>query len=59
MHDIWLKVIGHPYNAVVVPGRVGMEECSLDLIFLKIRDRPFVFLVEAGAVFSDSLNVIF
>ena len=26
-----------------VPGRVGMEECSLD--FFLIRDRPFVFSV--------------
>ena len=32
-----------PKNAVAVPGRVGMAECSLELIFL-IRDRPFVFL---------------
>ena len=29
------------------PGKVGMAECSLDLIFL-IRDRPFVFLVGGG-----------
>ena len=26
-----------------MPGRVGMEDCSLDLIFL--RDRPYFFLV--------------
>ena len=36
-----------PLNAVAIPGRVGMAECSLDLIFL-IRDRPFVFLVVGG-----------
>ena len=28
-----------------------MEECSLDLIFFKIRDGPFIFLVWGGAVF--------
>ena len=48
-----------PYNDVAVPGRVGMAECSLDLIFL-IRDRPFVFLVGGGGgqglIFSNSLN---
>ena len=33
MRDKWFKVWGHPYNAVAVPGREGMEECSLDLIF--------------------------
>ena len=32
------------YNVVAVPGRVGLEECSLDLIFFKTRDRPFGFL---------------
>ena len=43
-----------PYNDVAVPGRVGMAECSLDLI----RDRPFVFLVggREGLIFSNSLN---
>ena len=34
-------------NTVAVPGKVGIEECSLDLIFFyKIRDRRFVFLGE-------------
>ena len=50
MHGIWLismkcmvygsKYEAIPLNAVAVPGRVGMAECSLDLI-LVIRDRPF------------------
>ena len=31
-------------HAAAVPDRVGMAECSLDLIFLN-RDRSFVFLV--------------
>ena len=45
-----------PSNAVAVPGRVGMAECSLDLIFL-IGNRPFVFLVRGqGLIFSNSLN---
>ena len=34
-----------------------MEECSPDLIFFKIKVRPFVFLVERGAVFSNSLKL--
>ena len=39
-----------------VPGRVGMAECSLDLIFL-IRDKPFDFLVWGGGlIFSNSLK---
>ena len=32
MHGIWLNE-AIPQNAVAVPGRVGMAECSLDLIF--------------------------
>ena len=36
---------------VAVPGRVGMEECSLDLIFVLGAARPFGFLVGEGAVF--------
>ena len=54
IHDIWHIIIsmkcmvyGSKYGAVAVPDRVGMAECSLDLIFL-IRDRPFVFLVWGG-----------
>ena len=35
-------------NAVVVHGRVGMEECSLYLFLFLIRDRPSVFLVGEG-----------
>ena len=39
---------------IAVPGRVGMAECSLDLIFL-IRDRPFplVLLVGGGGAGAD------
>ena len=39
-------------------GRVGMEECSLDLIFL-IRDRLFGSLDGAGADFFQQLKVDF
>ena len=35
-------------NDVALPGTVGMGECSLDLIFFKIRDDPFGFLVVVG-----------
>ena len=46
-------------SAAAVPGRVGMAECSLDLIFLII-DRPFVYLVWGqGLIYSNSLNWIF
>ena len=43
------------YEAIL--GGVGMEECSLDLIFLKIRDMSFVFLV--GLFFPTALYTIF
>ena len=33
MPYMWLKVWGHPKKAVAVHGRVGLEECSLDLFF--------------------------
>ena len=35
-------------NSIAVPGRVGVEECSLDLIFLLGAARPFGFLVGEG-----------
>ena len=55
MHDIWLKVIGHPYNAVVIPGRVGMEECSLDLIFfLKLETDHLFFWLGQGMFFPTA-----
>ena len=38
-------------NSVAVPGRVGMEECSLVLIFLLGAARPFGFLVGEGLFF--------
>ena len=45
-----------------VPGRVGMEECSLDLTFFKKnRDRRtliLVFCLRAMKIFSNSLNLI-
>ena len=43
MHDIWLKYEANLKNAV--PGRVGLEECSLYLFLFKLRDIPFGFLV--------------
>ena len=45
------------HDAVALPGRVGMAECSLDLIFL-LRDRLFVFLV-VGADFFQQLKLDF
>ena len=39
-------------NSVAVPGRVGVEECSLDLIFLLGAARPFGFLVGEGLFFQ-------
>ena len=39
-------------NAAAAPGRVGIAECSQDLIVL-IRDRPFVFLVGGGGAGAD------
>ena len=44
------------YEAIAVPGRVGMEECSLDLNFLLGAPRPFVFLVGVGLFFSNRPN---
>ena len=38
-----------------VPGRVGMEECSLHLIFQLEAARPFGFLV--GAVFFQQMKL--
>ena len=47
-------------NAVAVPGRVGMAECSLDLIFFNYRQTIFFWLGGgAGADFSNSLNKFF
>ena len=43
------------YKAILkffsVPGRVGMEECSLDLIFSCGAARPLGFLVGEGLFF--------
>ena len=37
-----------------------MAECSLDLIFFKIRDRPFVFLFGGqGLIFFQQLKLDF
>ena len=44
-----------PQNADAVLGRVGMEECSLDLIFI-IGDRPFLLVMRQGLIFVNSLN---
>ena len=42
---------------IAVPGRVGMEECSLYLFLFKLRGMPFGFLVGGqGMIFSDNLN---
>ena len=59
MHNIWLKVIGHPYNAVVIPGSVGMEECSLDLIFFKLETDHLFFWLGQGLFFFQQLKLIF
>ena len=41
------------YEAILIPGNVGMGECSLDWIFSKKnRDRPFCYLM--GAVIPNS-----
>ena len=49
MHGIWLKVSkAIPKNVVAVPGRVGMAECSLDLIFFLLETDHLFFLVGGG-----------
>ena len=40
-------------NSVAVPGRVGVGECALDLIFLLGAARTFCFLVGEGLFFSN------
>ena len=40
----------HPLNAVAVPGRVGMEECSLGLNYFN-QGQAIDFLVGRGAAF--------
>ena len=60
--------LGHGIHAIIIifmlymiycskydPGRVGIEECSLDLMFL-IRDRPLGFQV--GAFFCRSSYIL-
>ena len=48
-----------PINAVAVPGRVGMAECFLDLMFFLIRDRPLGGGGGAGADYFQQLKLDF
>ena len=36
-------------NVVAVPGRVDLEDCSLDLIFFKLETYNLVFFLVTGA----------
>ena len=40
-------------------GKVGMEECSLDLIFFKLETDHLVFWLGTGAIFFKQLKLEF